>query len=589
MQLPLPAGSHKSPSKPTNNQECINYFPSAVSQEGRGAVTLLPTSGSRYLANAGNTDNPIRFMKTINNIVYFVAGNTFNSLTVSVDGKTANINFIGTLNTSSGTVTGTNNPNQIILLDGLYGYIYNYIFAGSVALGSIGGAASDTYTLTINGTAVYTNQDVAVGLKPETLVSAINVLPATGVIASYAGGILTLTARSGITTIVVTESGTGFTAGVDGITVTPGVFATSLPFVQFQQITDVDFMGGSHVVYIDGYFIYNEKNSQRFWFSQPNEGRVWDPLDVAQAASKPDYLVALGETKGELWCFGSESIEVWYDAANQVGAPFSKRVGSDIDIGCGAPYSVTNVNDLLVWVDSRGFVVQSDVSPLFRNQSSGYTLTKISDEDLDAELSTYSSLANAIGSTYVDRGHTMYEITFPSANKTWVYDFNTSTWHQHSTYDRSLSRLSSSLAQYYVTINNRTICGGFKNGNIYVFDSEYYKDDDQFITRVFSTYPIQQDFKQQGIDELELKLDTGHSDIGAGYNDEQQIMLKFSNDSGYSWSNELMRPIGRRGQYNKRIIWRMLGTYNQWQFMFKMTAPIKHSIVDLTITTNVES
>ena len=413
-------------------------------------------------------------------------------------------------------------------------------------------------------------------------------MPATGVTASYTAGIFTLTALPGTTSITVTESGTGFTAGVDGITVSPGVFSSALSYEQFERITDPDFMGGSHVVYIDGYFIYNEPTSQRFWFSQPNEGRVWEPLDVAQAASKPDYLVALGETKGELWCFGSDSIEVWYDAANPVGAPFSKRIGSDIDIGCKAPYSITNVNDLLVWVDSRGFIVQSDVSPLFRNQSSGYTLTKISDEDLDAELATYITIEDAIGCTYVDRGHIMYEITFPTARKSWVYDFNTQVWHEHSSFNSKYRRQYNSLVQYSLDYNNKTICGGLNSGKIYLLDSTYYYDEDQFITREFSTYPIQQDFKQMGIDELELKMDTGFADATNGYMDEIQMTLSFSNDNGYSWSNELMRPIGRRGQYNKRIIWRMLGTYNQWLFKFKMTAPIKHAIVDLTISPSLE-
>ncbi|MEQ1579599.1 MAG: flagellin [Steroidobacteraceae bacterium] len=97
---------------------------------------------------------------------------------------------------------------------------------GSQAVGAIGGTAADTYNLTINGVAIYTNQDVATALTNSQLRDAINgVSNQTGVIASLNGGTMTLAAADG-RNITVTESGTGFTAGTDGLSVTGGDFAT---------------------------------------------------------------------------------------------------------------------------------------------------------------------------------------------------------------------------------------------------------------------------------------------------------------------------------------------------------------------------
>jgi len=96
---------------------------------------------------------------------------------------------------------------------------------GTQTVGAIGGTAADTYNLTINGVAIYTNQDVATALTNAQLRDAINgVSNQTGVIASLNGGDMTLTAADG-RNITVTESGTGFTAGTDGLTVTGGDFA----------------------------------------------------------------------------------------------------------------------------------------------------------------------------------------------------------------------------------------------------------------------------------------------------------------------------------------------------------------------------
>ncbi|TAL61867.1 MAG: flagellin, partial [Legionella sp.] len=97
---------------------------------------------------------------------------------------------------------------------------------GSQAVGAIGGTAADTYNLTINGVAIFTGEDVATAMSNSTLRDAINgVSDQTGVIASLNGGTMTLTAADG-RNITVTESGTGFTAGTDGLTVTGGNFAS---------------------------------------------------------------------------------------------------------------------------------------------------------------------------------------------------------------------------------------------------------------------------------------------------------------------------------------------------------------------------
>lgn len=97
--------------------------------------------------------------------------------------------------------------------------------SGTQTLGAIGGDADDTYDLTINGVAIFTGQDVATAMSASTLRDAINgVSSQTGVAATLNGGDLTLTAADG-RNITVTEAGTGFTAGTDGISVTGGDFA----------------------------------------------------------------------------------------------------------------------------------------------------------------------------------------------------------------------------------------------------------------------------------------------------------------------------------------------------------------------------
>lgn len=95
---------------------------------------------------------------------------------------------------------------------------------GTQTVGAIGGNAGDTYNLTLNGIAIFTNQDASTALTNAQLRDAINnAKDQTGVFAELNGGALTLTASDG-RNITVTESGTGFTAGTNGLGVTGGAF-----------------------------------------------------------------------------------------------------------------------------------------------------------------------------------------------------------------------------------------------------------------------------------------------------------------------------------------------------------------------------
>lgn len=95
---------------------------------------------------------------------------------------------------------------------------------GTQALGAIGGNAGDTYSLTLNGAVVFNAQDVSTALTGSQLRDAINnAKDQTGVLAELNGNSITLKAVDG-RNISVTESGTGFTAGTNGIGVTGGAF-----------------------------------------------------------------------------------------------------------------------------------------------------------------------------------------------------------------------------------------------------------------------------------------------------------------------------------------------------------------------------
>lgn len=177
-----------------------------------------------------------------------VAGAAATDITITIGGGAAtsinsSANFTGALNGQDATSAYA--KAAAINDAGIGGLSVTASTSGTQAVGAIGGTAGDTYNLTINGVAIYTNLNVATALTNSDLRDAINgVSNQTGVVASLNGGNMTLTAADG-RNITVTESGTGFTAGTDGLTVTGGAFDGALRGTLSISAVDTIAIGGT--------------------------------------------------------------------------------------------------------------------------------------------------------------------------------------------------------------------------------------------------------------------------------------------------------------------------------------------------------
>jgi hypothetical protein len=123
----------------------------------------------------------------------------------------------------------------------------------------------------------------------------------------------------------------------------------------FGQITDPDFPGAVTVCYLDGYFVFNEPNSQKMWITTLLDGTSIDPLEFASTEGSPDGLLAVVSNFREVWAFGTNSIEVWYDSG-ATDFPLQRIQGAFNELGCAAPYSIAKMDNGLFWLgrDRRG-------------------------------------------------------------------------------------------------------------------------------------------------------------------------------------------------------------------------------------------
>lgn len=287
-------------------------------------------------------------------------------------------------------------------------------------------------------------------------------------------------------------------------------YQVNLETDDFLQITSEDFAGALVVAYIDTYFVYVEPNSQRVYSVDTfdiNGASIWplvfDATFVASAEGSPDNLVSMIVDHNELWLFGSNSVEVWYNAAGEA-FPFQRIQGAFNELGCAATFSVAKMDNGLFWLGAdargRGMVYRAN----------GYRGERISTHAVEYAIAQYGNISDAIAYTYQQEGHSFYVLTFPTGNATWVYDASTGAWHERAGWENSEYVRHRSNCQ--VAFNSEVIVGDYQNGNLYAFDLDVYDDngDVQRWSRSWRAIPTgQNDLKRTAHHSLQLDCESG--------------------------------------------------------------------------------
>ena len=343
----------------------------------------------------------------------------------------------------------------------------------------------------------------------------------------------------------------------------------------FQQITDPDYPGAVTVGYLDGYFVFNEPNSQKIWITSLFDGTSVDPLDFASAEGSPDGVVGIIIDHREVWVYGTNSVEVWYDAGTQ-DFPLQRIQGAFNEIGCISAYTIAKMDNGIFWLgaDARGQGI------VYR--ANGYTGQRISTHAVEWHIQQYGNLTDSLAYTYQQDGHSFYVLIFPSANTTWVYDVATGAWHERAGWKNGEFTRHRSNCQ--MAFNNKIIVGDYDNGNIYAFDLDTYADNGQIQKwlRTWRALPTgQNNLKRTAHHAMQIDMESGVG-LNSGQGSDPEVMLRWSDDGGHTWSNYHTSSVGKIGQYYRRVWFRRLGMTLKLRdrvYELSMTDPVKTAIM----------
>jgi hypothetical protein len=328
--------------------------------------------------------------------------------------------------------------------------------------------------------------------------------------------------------------------------------------------------------FLDEYFIINQSPiSKNFNLSNlpPIGGLGWDPTDQSTKEGFPDNVNAVYADHEELWVFGNEqSTEVWQDTGNALN-PFQRIDAYQIHYGCQAPGSISRLNNGIAWIcidQSRGGA--------FAVYAEGFRPQRVSTFAVENDWNSYATVADAISFTYIEEGHHFWVISFPTANRTWVYDATTGFWHRRGWWNgMSNDRIRQAFHAYVDLVAHggsgarpaQHYVGDWQNGKIYTQSLGVLQDAGTQITRQrASPYVSNTGSKRMFFNRFELLAQVGTGGNPNGLN--LYPALDWSDDGGRNWSNQHF-PRTSLASTKARLVYPRLGSSEFDGRVFRIT------------------
>ena len=330
-----------------------------------------------------------------------------------------------------------------------------------------------------------------------------------------------------------------------------------------QRITDTNFFSADVVDFQDQYFILIRKGTGQFFLSNLNAGTVYTATDIATAEGDPDNLLSLISNRRELWLFGKETIEIWYNSGN-VNFPFSRFEGGFIERGCAAVFSVAEDDNTVFWLAEDRIIYRAV----------GYQPERISHHGVEEAIRKYQIVSDACAFIYTMGGHKFYVLTFPAEKATWVYDITTGLFHERESFGLGRWR-----ASCYVNIYGKHLVGDFQDGKIGELDLDTYEEYGSTMQGIATGPSVYDDRQRIFHHRFELDIEAGVG-LTSGQGSDPQVWLDWSDDGGHTFSaRKPFRSMGKIGAYLQRLRWLCLGQARQRIYRLTVSDPVQRSFV----------
>jgi hypothetical protein len=312
--------------------------------------------------------------------------------------------------------------------------------------------------------------------------------------------------------------------GAFQVTTTPTVIA----------YPDVDVGAPNSVCFLDGYFFFSYGDGTCY-ASAINDTAI-DPLDFIRVHGNPGGLLR-AISFGELYLFGSHTIEPWQNTANPTAFPFTRV--KVINRGLLGRYAVTG------WEPGfgKGLVFVGDDRKVYALQ--GYNPVAISTPDVDRAISAFIDGGGSVDDIemfpYVANGRHYTVLRMPSS--TWTLDVAELRWHERASYLQQTWRA-------YAAVNafGKWLAGDTTSANILQITEQVQTELGQDIPFDLYSGPVTAFPNRLRVSQVTVDVARGVG-LAIGSDPMQtdpKVYISWSDDAGMSWSVPIQRRLGRQ-------------------------------------------
>jgi len=299
-------------------------------------------------------------------------------------------------------------------------------------------------------------------------------------------------------------------------------------------------------VFMDGYTCLAEYDSVDFYNSASTDLFSWNPLDFTSAENYPDPIKALARQNNFIVAFGEYNTELFYDAANETGSPFSRNENYLLQVGLLSPNAIFQAEKYLVWI-GRSETGKPSVWSL-----NGYEAKEISTEYIERILTAETTASTITGYGLRVDGHILFIINLPTSNRTLVYDLEEEMWHEWSYNSAKLPFVSFAMDDVKLLFQHTS------DGKLYKMDSTVYKDNTYDMP--VSITMLKQDFdnsRRKFFHRVDVVGDQANTNISLSWTDDD-----YQNYNTPVTISLLTRPYYMRCGSARRRGWRITHTDN---------------------------
>jgi len=565
--------AYQAPMTLQDAENAINWYIEVAQVDGaKEPVALLGTPGLNPILTTQT--GPVRGFWVLPGglTALAVTGDTLYLVTQTVPATQTSIAqfsvaSIGQLLTNSGPVCIRDNGVQVVanggyalIVDGTYGYFYRIAGAGTITFP--GSVANLSTTISLPGS-------LPSGLILSTLATLTDTsgfIPANTYIASIDYNTPSITMSAAATNSSLSDS-------------------ITLNIPQFGLINDPGFpVNPQRLAFLEGWLVCNSGGSRNFQTSGPIAYQMtWPPSFFALKDSSTDNLITLFENNREIWLVGERTAEVWYNAGG-TNFPLARIPGVGPQIGCGALNSITRLGMDLYWL------AKNEQGENIVVRTAQYGWERVSNHAIEHALSSYPIISDAIAYGYEDEGHGFYVLTLPTADATWVYDVTASMllgkpcWHQRASFDPNVGVYHRHRGNCYMNFSDLRLVGDYTTGQIHQMSRQFYTDAGAPLRAQRRAKHLWKKADRTRVMQSSFQIEfTPGVGLQTGQGSNPQAMLRWSNDGGFTWSQEHWRTIGPAGQTKNRAKWNRLGYARDRVYEVNFSDPTPRDIIGATL------